>query len=393
MSKQLLVSTVYYLGIALLSAFVGLLACRIGKKRALKKAGNDVAYSVNNKVYLPLYVLSAVIIAAALIFTDKGVDRTTYISLFQTVTLDKVKDVQNQEPGFMFINYALKEIFGTNRYIPLIFFYGLMVFNSYYVIYKLRSRCNIPFAIFIFFTLYCVQSINLMRIYVAGSILLVASYELLRRRRVRSMIFWLFAISIHYSSALFFLVYIIEFYYNVLHDRYKVKTIVLLTVLALIYILSIFILPHLSNLPVIERYKDYMVNISFKQIGFYQPLLYLPLIILSIYFVKFYGNDGHENIYISNLITCFLYAMVSYMISILGRSAALFMYPFIVGIPYMFKFVNERNKQCEKDNTLLYKGEHILINQIIVVCLVVYVIIKFFIYMSGYIELDGIGIS
>ncbi len=396
MSKQFLVSTAYYFAIALLAAFVGYLACVKGKRTAIRKIGKDVGEleitRAKNAINLPLYIMSALIIALPLIFTDKGVDRPTYISLFQTVTLEKIKDIQHQEPGFMLINLILKGVFGTNKYIPFIFYYGLMVFNVYYVIYKLRDKCCIPFSIFIFFTIYCIQSISLLRIYVAGSILLLASYQLLKNHSVKSLILWLFAISIHYSSGLFFIVYLITFYYRLLKDKYKIKTIVLLLMLAILFVIAVILIPLMENFAIIERYKDYLTNVSFTHIGFYQPILYVPLIILSIYFVKLYGNDGHEYIYMSNLISCFLYGMISYMIIILGRSFALFMYPFIIGIPYMYKMIKKRNKLCEKDNSLLLKGEHILSNQIILVFLVAYILFKFAVYMIGYIETDGIGI-
>ena len=104
MSKQFLVSTAYYFAIALLAAFVGYLACVKGKRTAIRKIGKDVGEleitRAKNAINLPLYIMSALIIALPLIFTDKGVDRPTYISLFQTVTLEKIKDIQHQEPGF-----------------------------------------------------------------------------------------------------------------------------------------------------------------------------------------------------------------------------------------------------------------------------------------------------
>ena len=94
----------------------------------------------------------------------------------------------------------------------------------------------------------------------------------------------------------------------------------------------------------------------------------------------------------ANIIPCFLFGMISYMITILGRSTALFMYPFIIGVPYMYKFLSYRTSLCRYNNKLLYHKERVLTDQLIMLLLVMYVVFRFVLYMYQYIELDGIGI-
>lgn len=392
MDKQFLVTSLYYFAIALLSMIFCYLA--VPHAQYAKSNKNNIEFKLrsNNKINKILYIFSALIIIISLVFTDKGIDRPTYLMLFENVTLQQVLDYQNQEPGFMLINLILKLVFGKNKNIPFIFFYSLMVINVYYVIYKLRDNCNLPLSIFIFYILFCIQSINLMRIYVAGSILLVATYQLLVKHKAKSCFLWIFAVSIHYSSVLFILFYFVYAFYYCLRDKYKIKTIFLLILFAAMLLTIILLAPHLKNISVISRYKEYFDQISFGNIGLLQFLLYLPLIILSIYLIDIFGNNRQEYIYMANIIPCFLFGMISYMITILGRSTALFMYPFIIGVPYMYKFLSYRTRLCRYNNKLLYHKERVLTDQLIMLLLVMYVVFRFVLYMYQYIELDGIGI-
>lgn len=392
MDKQILLTAFYYICIALFSTLFGYMAVSQAKYRNSNKNILEFKIRSTSKINKILYIISALIIIISLVFTDKGIDRPTYLLLYENVTLEQVFDFQNQESGFMFINLVLKTIFGKNKYITFIFFYSLMVINVYYVIYELRDNLNVPLSLFIFYILYCIQSINLMRIYVAGSILLVATYQLLIRHKAKSCLLWIFAVSIHYSALLYGLLYFVYAFYRCFHDKYKVKTILLIILFAIILIGIIFIAPYLKNMPAISRYQDYFENISLSQIGFLQLILYLPLIFLSIYLVDTFGNNRQEYIYMANVIPCFLFGMISYMITILGRSSALFMYPLIIGIPYIYKFLTCRNKICKTNNKLLYRKEYVLTNQIIMLLLVLYILFKYALYMVQYIELDGIGI-
>ena len=154
MDKQFLVTSLYYFAIALLSMIFCYLA--VPHAQYAKSNKNNIEFKLrsNNKINKILYIFSALIIIISLVFTDKGIDRPTYLMLFENVTLQQVLDYQNQEPGFMLINLILKLVFGKNKNIPFIFFYSLMVINVYYVIYKLRDNCNLPLSIFIFYILF-----------------------------------------------------------------------------------------------------------------------------------------------------------------------------------------------------------------------------------------------
>ena len=392
MDKQFLFTALYYICIALCSTLFGYMSVSRGKLRNSDKNILEFKIKSTSTINKTLYTISALIIIISLVFTNKGVDRPTYVLLYENVTLEQVFDFQNQEPGFMFINLILKIIFGKNKYITFIFFYSLMVINVYYVIYKLRDNLNVPLSIFIFYVLFCIQSISLVRIYVAGSILLVATYQLLIRHNAKSCFLWIIAVSIHYSALLYGLFYFVYAFYQCFNDKYKVKTILLIVLFAIILIAIILLVPYLKNIPAISRYKDYFENISFSQIGFLQFALYLPLVVLSIYLVDTFGKNRQEYIYMANVIPCFLFGMISYMITILGRSSALFMYPLVIGIPYIYEFLNCRNRICKSNNKLLCHKEYVLINQLIMLLLVLYILFKYVLYMLQYIELDGIGI-
>lgn len=343
-------------------------------------------------MFIALYSISALIVLLPLVFTELGVDRPVYIKIYQDITWQNVLDYNNQETGFMLINFILRNIFGPCKYIPLVFFYGLMVFNVYYVMYKERKNISIPLAIFIFVVVYGIQSINLMRIAVAGSILLMATYKLHHGHKWKSFICFLFAISIHYSCLLFALIYVIVWYYNLFKDKFSTKTYVLLVVFAACLVLFVLLIPVIKDLPIIDRYENYLKDIELSNIGLLQPTLYLPLIVLSLYFVYWYNDVDMETTIISGLIVALFFGMIGYFVIIIGRSYFLFMWPFVIGIPYMYKKLGDRYKECYNNTTLLMKNEHLIYHQTLRLMLVVYVLFRFVIYMTGYIELDGIGV-
>lgn len=391
MDLQFWVSSAYYLTIALLATLVAYFSVHIGNAKTAVVNRNNLVDAT--KINMPLLVLSALIILLPLIFTDKGTDRNTYITyLFQELTWDRVFNIQNQEPGFMLINYTLKTVFGTNKYVTLTFFYSLMVFNVFFVIYNLKDSISVPFAVFIFSIVYTIQSISLLRVYVAGSILLVASYYMLQNKNIKSLFLFMFAISIHYSSAVFVLLYLLYCCLNVFKDKYSIKILYVLLVLLLILILFVTLIPLIKDLPIIARYQYYFENITLNSIGLMQPTLYIPLIILSVYLVHLYGESKEDNLFIAGIFSCFFVGILSYMMTILGRCFALFMYPFVIGFPYLFKQAYNRSVVCKNNSKLLKQDESILFNQLILVFLIGYIMFKFLIYMTEYIALDGIGI-
>ena len=99
-----------------------------------------------------------------------------------------------------------------------------------------------------------------------------------------------------------------------------------------------------------------------------------------------------ETTIISGLIVALFFGMLGYFVIIIGRSYFLFMWPFVIGIPYMYKKLGDRYKECYNNTTLLMKNEHLIYHQALRLMLVVYVLFRFVMYMTQYIELDGIGV-
>ena len=162
---------ILYLFITALSVLFASLAQLSKKERfqnnLLKHKPNLFFLSVSFAI---LFVFSA--------FRDVGTDLPVYRNIFETVNNSDILDF-GIEPGFVLINKFLNNI-GLSRDAAIAFFSFITLLLIYKAIYRYGYAINWTLSIFALSALFYFQSYNLMRMYLAASIMLYASYYVKR---------------------------------------------------------------------------------------------------------------------------------------------------------------------------------------------------------------------
>ena len=145
-------------------------------------------------------------------FADCGADRETYGSIFSNASISDLLSGW-QEPGFILFNMFFR-IFGDDPRVIYIAISTVTLFLLYRTWYKLRNEVLIGYGVLAFTTMFYVQSLSLMRIYMASAMLFAGVKFLRQGEYGKYSLVILLTSMIHYSSLLMFLplglMYILE---------------------------------------------------------------------------------------------------------------------------------------------------------------------------------------
>ena len=166
-------------------------------------------------------------------FADCGADRETYGSIFSNSSISDLLSGW-QEPGFILFNMFFR-IFGDDPRVIYIAISTVTLFLLYRTWYKLRNEVLIGYGVLAFTTMFYVQSLSLMRIYMASAMLFAGVKFLRQGEYGKYSLVILLTSMIHYSSLLMFLplglMYILE------NRRYRkyVLNILIIVVLVMVF--------------------------------------------------------------------------------------------------------------------------------------------------------------
>lgn len=351
---------ILYLFITALSVLFASLAQLSKKERfqnnLLKHKPNLFFLSVSFAI---LFVFSA--------FRDVGTDLPVYRNIFETVNNSDILDF-GIEPGFVLINKFLNNI-GLSRDAAIAFFSFITLLLIYKAIYRYGYAINWTLSIFALSALFYFQSYNLMRMYLAASIMLYASYYLFELKWRKYLIIWFATIFIHFST--FLLIVPFSLFYLYLRNKQSFYI-----GLAVLIIISRLMITALDAIPMFARYNSYIeAGLMENSIGFMQIAICIPLFLIYLYAKQKLG----ETIYVKALFvfTCssLFLGILSYKIMMIGRALVYYNVIYIILIPIIFKLCTlKRSSYIE-----LIKFAYML-----------YISFRFYDYLKTYLYMDGI---
>lgn len=312
-------------------------------------------------------------------FADCGADRASYGTIFSNVSLADLLSGW-QEPGFIVFNMVFR-IFGDDPRIIYIAISTLTLFLFYRTWYVFKTDISIGYAVLAYGTLFFVQSLSLMRIYLASAILFCGISLLRTRRYISCSLLIILATLIHYSSLVMFLPLVIVILLE--NHKYMQYVHVIAVIIGLFGIGVILIIgsPILQYITIFARFQRYLENVSFSSIGVMQFIYNIPICVLAFLTMR-YIDVQEKRIMIAYAGSAFLLSILSYGIQVLGRTLSLFSILYMFIIPECMKCLKTHFWREKRTKKIVY----ILISFL---CFL-YFILRFMIYLGEYQELDAI---
>lgn len=329
-------------------------------------ATNNVKIKIDNKHFL----LSSCVVGGMLLFfkcfSTTGRDlRAGYYLNFQSAT-----SMKNYRDSSVEIGYRLFTVFirmFTDNYGVFLFVSGIItILPLLFILKKYQEKLDISWYFIFYFSVYYIGTFSPMRSSLAASIGMIVFAEMIEGRKIKSLLFIILAASIHITSLVLLVPFLIFF-----SKKLRKKQVVFITMLIFFFVYferaSIFNLMAGS-----DRYSIY-VNDSIVKFGLEQLVYYIPLFLLYYYGQKYDNDSNISKISFAYLITGFLMGMIGYVVPILARMQSLFL-PFVFVVGYYGKIIKKN------------KGFIVLFN---VIC-IFYCVLRFWMYISQYYNLEDI---
>ena len=207
--------------------------------------------------------------------------------------------------------------------------------------------------------------------YLAASIVLYSYKYFLQKKLLRFYLILSLCIFVHFSVALFFIPTLGLLIFK------KNKTAFAILYL-LIFNISFIVISTFSELTLIDRYTHYLENSEDEinnSIGLLHWVINIPLVILYIYSKKIIPNNKYLSTLFVFTLCELLIGLLSYKITILGRSLVYYNILFIIVIPIIIQQINNHKASWGGIITISYY---------------IYLFYRFYNYLTEYLYLDGI---
>lgn len=346
-------------------------ACICGR---MSQRGKVVVFTTTYHVYRPKNRVNYIVIAISFLilvffsaFRDVGVDVPMYKSIFLYST-SRYADTYGIEPGFLILNKVLR-IFGVSADFAIAFFSVATLWFIFKSILHYADQLNIGISVLAVCCLYYFPSFNMMRMYFAASIMLYGFRWLLEDNMRKYLCYFIIASLIHYSAVIFLPAAI-----GILVFQYGERIFILL--FSLSCILSFKVVSYISSVSIIARYNHYLADgVADGGFGIMHWVINIPL--FALYFYASKKLDKSVCLSALFVLTVFelLIGLLSYQIAILGRSLVYFNVLFVIIIPILLKQLSKMRAPYHK---------------MISCCYALYLLFRFYIYLSEYLYLDGI---
>ena len=305
-------------------------------------------------------------------FADCGADRPAYRNIFLESTVVSIFDGW-QEPGFVIFNLVFR-LLGDNSQIILIAISTVTLGLIYCTLYELRNEINIGYAVLIYGALFYVQSLSLMRMYMAAAMLFWGIRYLKREEYVKYGLVILVTTMIHYSSLIIVLPIILIYFFYTQKYNFSTHLLVISTGMCAAFLVLSICAPLLSSISVFARFQRYLENVSFGGIGVAQVIYNLPMCLLILAAFDKIKAD-YRRIFCSYMACHFFIAMLSYVITILGRAVSLFSVLYLFILPYCIQIIDQKIKR---------KRYKILFH----LCIIGFLMFRFLNYIGEYAFID-----
>lgn len=328
---------------------------------------NGKHFERNNKYHLWIGLVGTIL------FFFKGFGTTGrdlrggyYYNFLSATSMSNYRD-QTVEIGYRFFSVIIRNL--TSKYSIFVFILAVLTLAPVlYLLYKYRTKIDIPTAVLLYVSVYFFSGFSPMRQYLASSIALLAFDALVEKKPIKSLICILLASTFHIIAIILLIPYMFTMF------KLFNKQLMIITVICVVTT-AYFMRTNIAEILLgTERYDIYgnagIVNIGMEQFVYFLPLFY----------VFWKGRRADTNSYFSKisfsyLVTAFLFGLLGYIITILGRSYSVFL-PLIIIIPYYIKLLKLHSSNVNK--------------KVINILVLIYCISRFVIYITQYYDLEDL---
>lgn len=374
--------------------FAALLACFSQSKIKKRTASNGQILYCRDFRIIP-FALSFVLLAFFACTTSVGADRITYGMLFNEITWETVGN--GQEIGFnlfmLFVSLFTDE--------PAVFC-GILAFLTVLLVYKglfdCRNDIYIGLAVLIYASQYYLQEFNLMRIYFAMSIL-IGAIGLLKKKKYFAY-FWVIVIAFlfHYSVIFVLAAYLLGMIYIKLPKisfMGHVLWSVIVVAAGMVVLIAFGDVIANIRIPMLQRYAEYLKNISLSSIGFMVIFQNIPMVIVLYLGRRFIDKYQFRRFALAYEIACVAIGLLAYSVPVIGRALTVLNFPLLIYVPYMtehYKKASVLPANLNTDACRLYSKRKIKrIYIVLISILLVYLLVMYVVYLQSYLELDKIN--
>lgn len=315
--------------------------------------------------------LSYILIFACLLFvkgfgtTGRDLRNGYYYNFIRATSLSEYPDY-SVEIGFRIFTVIIRRI--TDQYFLFIFLMAFItIFPVMNFLNKYKKKLDYPSAILLYTSIFFFTSFSASRIAIAASLSLFAFDSMIEKKPYKALMWIVISSMIHTSTLILIIPYIVSFWR--LLDK-KIVTIGLSTLFILVVLGRNSLMAILANN---ERYSIYnsfeTINIGMEQFAYYIPLFLVYNIGRKLDNSRYFNNISF--VYLS-VGLCF--GLLGYVIPIFGRFKDVFL-PIIIIIPYYLRLVKRR-----------FRSYEVGIN----ICIFIYCMVRFYIYISQYYNLEDL---
>ncbi|MDN0056496.1 EpsG family protein [Collinsella ihumii] len=285
------------------------------------------------------------LLAMALLIVFKGFCVSTtdvkagyYLNFMSATSFESFRDY-TLEPLYQALNVAVRNI--TPDYGVFLMVVAVITIAPVgFVIWKCRSRINVPFAVLGYSLVYLVTGMSAIRQAIAVSFVLLGVYHWVFGKKHLAVLWSVVALGFHTSALVALLLYVLLFF----HEHIKMQVIISVATVAVV----------IAGRAVVEtlfvgRYGAYSAfdDVSF---GIAVVLKYLPLAALILFVLE---NDAEKRVELHNgsssllglctavLLFSVVVCMLGYVISIFGRAES-YSAPLVIVLAYLVRRCEER---------------------------------------------------
>lgn len=318
----------FYLLLIFLAVIIGWIA----------ESRKRIANTTNNSF---LFLLLFFLLAIPCSFRDTGDDTEVYRYLFLNAQYTDDPEVSLFEPGFIMLNRLLGLFIGDE-------IIGVAVFSAisfFFIIASIKRNCNrinVAIAIMGFVCIYYLQMYDLMRIYLATSIIVFAFMLFEKKDFFKVLILISFCSLIHYST----IVLLIPFFGYFLFQKSKKAFWISYAVMFVILLGAVSYLE--DYILLINRYEGNVNHNEVQSIGPAQFIYHFPLfLVLFLSYKNRIWDNLTDWLLVFSLISLLL-GLFSYKMPIAGRLNVHMMVIYTLLLPhqlYLFKVNKYKYRQ------------------------------------------------
>ena len=353
-------STVYLYGIIILIVII------IGNLiESRRYRGHMPVRSTKSLFYFVCLVLALLL---GLRGASVGTDTQTYRYSFENALHYNAFRGETTEPGYQLILKVLR-FFLPNADCAILLFSTVTVLMVFIALWKYRDSINLYIALSFYIGLFFFQAMNLLRIYLAASFLLLNFHLLQEEQYKKYSIIILIASTFHFSSlVLFFPLLFLRLYKK---SRVAALAVFIASVLVIAPFAAKF-----GDYIAIARYAEYAYgNDEAGKLGMMLFFEFIPSMYFIYYIYKRKLRGQWADLFVSFSMVGFVIKIISYHITIAGRLGIQFMPLYLLLVPY---FVNDVKTNNRKKYPLIVFG------------LTIYMLVRLHIYFMQYLSKDGI---